>query len=80
MVSHFCKKCFKHVCSEIIIFSLKLADMVTFATNISSKVEKLQMCISFVSNLRKQCLMLFFINTANYNFFLFSRGFFIDFS
>ncbi len=30
--------------------------MATFPTNISSMVKKLQICISFVSNLRKQCL------------------------
>ena len=49
---------FKGAWSEIFgkwIF-FKLADMATFPTNISSTVKKLQICISFVSNLRKQCL------------------------
>ncbi len=48
----------KGACSEIFgkwIF-FKLADMVTFPTKTSSMVKKLQMCISFVSNLRKECL------------------------
>ncbi len=50
--------CVKGACSEICgkwIF-FKLADMVTFPTNISSTVKKMQICISFASNLRKQCL------------------------
>ncbi len=48
----------KGACSEIFgkwIFS-KLVDMVTFPANTSPFVKKLQICISFVSNLRKQCL------------------------
>ncbi len=48
----------KDACSEIFgkwLF-FKLADMVTFPTKTSSHGEKLQICISFVSNLRKQCL------------------------
>ncbi len=33
-----------------------MADMVILPTKTSSLVKKLQICISFVSNLRKQCL------------------------
>ena len=38
---------------------LKFAGMVTFPTSISSQGEKLQMRISFASNLRKQFLYYF---------------------
>ena len=63
---------FEGACSEILgkwIF-LKLADMVTFPANISSMVKKLQICISFVNNLRKQCLNVTycFINSGNHIF------------
>ncbi len=48
----------KGACSEIfgILIFFKVADTVTFPTKISSMVKKLQICISFVSNLRKRCL------------------------
>ena len=54
----------KGACSEIFgkwILS-KLSDMVTFPTNTSSMLKKLQLCISFVSNWRKQrlCYLLFY--------------------
>ncbi len=41
---------------RISYYPCKLADMVTFPIKASSKVKKLQICISFVNNLRKQCL------------------------
>ncbi len=52
------KESLKGACSEIIgkLIFFKLADMVTFPTKTSSMVKKLQQCISFVSNWRKQCL------------------------
>ncbi len=52
------------------------AGIVTFATNMSSKVKKSQMYISFVSNLRNNvCITYNFVNSGNY-IFSFSRGFF----
>ena len=72
----------KGPCSEVIWkwFFLKLADMVTFPTYFPSKVKKLQICISFVNNLRKQCfdVIYCFVNSINHIFKL-SRGLFTDF-
>ena len=48
------KGAWSEIFGKLIFF--KLADMATFPTNISSTVKKLQICISFASNLRKQCL------------------------
>ncbi len=48
------KGAWSEIFRKLIFF--KLADMVTFPTKTSSLVKKLQICISFVSNLRKECL------------------------
>ncbi len=60
----YCVLMFKGACSEIFgkLIFFKQADMVTFPTNISTMVKTLQICISFVSNLRKQylCYLLFY--------------------
>ncbi len=68
----------KGACPEILgkwIF-FKLADMVTFPTKTSSMVEKLQICISFARNLRKQCLgYLLFYKWWKPRFLISKRGF-----
>ena len=49
---------FQGAWSEIFgkLIFFKLADMATFPTNLSYTMKKLQICISFASNLTKQCL------------------------